>query len=79
MPAAASIRTWNTSLAQLYTARVRAVQDSTISPPSNRGEIRRGFYLSVRYKYRVSQIPYSVGVVLPKIFLTALSRSESVV
>ena len=36
-------------------------------------------HLSVRYTYRMSKIPYSVGVVLPKIFLTALSRSESVV
>jgi hypothetical protein len=36
-------------------------------------------YLSVRYTYRMSQIPYSVGVVLPKTLRTAVSRSESVV
>ena len=48
---------------------------------ASRLEIRRRWREphSVRYKYRTSQRAYSVGVVLPKTFRTALSRSERVV
>lgn len=56
-----------------YTEGVKPREDFGVAYEANTP------YPSVRYTYRMSQIPYSVGVVLPKTFLTALSRSESVV
>ena len=95
MSAAAATHTWAMSPVQLYTgcltrssefknlSSVRRGRDTERGSFGMRESERHGdphqVYLSVRYTYRMSQIPYSVGVVLPKTLRTALSRSESVV
>ena len=95
MSAAAATQTWAMSPAQLYAGCLtRSSGFKNLSPVRRGRDTERGsfgmrgiraphdpyqVYLSVRYTYRMSQIPYSVGVVLPKTLRTAVSRSESVV